>query len=143
MFTACTHSNVKEIILKQFRNPDSCLRVVVATIAFGTGLDCPNVRHVVHWGLPPDIESYIQETGRAGRDGLISTVELYSDVKECAMFTTESMKGYVKLPVGQCRRSFLLSHFDTESDTTQTVGCKCCDNCSSICVCSSCFPNEP
>ena len=69
MFTACTTKGVKETILSQFCT-DSQLRVVVATIAFGMGLDCPDVRRIVHWGPPSDVEAYIQETGRAGRDGL-------------------------------------------------------------------------
>ena len=53
------------------------MRVIVATIAFAMGLDCPNVRHVIQWGPPPNVESYIQETERAGRDGLPATVILY------------------------------------------------------------------
>ncbi len=77
MFTACTHPQVKNTILSLYQDPDSCLRVVIATIAFGMGLDCPNVRRVIHWGVPSDIESYLQETGRAGRDGLPARVLLY------------------------------------------------------------------
>ena len=72
MFT--THPDVKNILLKQFRNPITCLHVV---IAFEMGHDCPNVRHVIYWGSPEDIESYMQETGRAGRDGLSSAAELF------------------------------------------------------------------
>ena len=41
------------------------------------GLNCPNVRHVIHWGPPSTLESYIQETGQAGRDGEVSTATLY------------------------------------------------------------------
>ena len=52
------------------------LRVLVATIAFGMGVDCPDVRQIVHVGPPDDISSYVQETGRAGRDGLVSVVTL-------------------------------------------------------------------
>ena len=65
MFTACTRASVKEVILKQFQKPNSALRVIIATIAFGMGLDCSNVRPVVHWGPCEDIESYMQETDRA------------------------------------------------------------------------------
>ena len=55
----------------------SCLRVVIATVAFGMGLDSPNIRRIIHWGAPADTESYIQETGRAGRDGEQSLAKLY------------------------------------------------------------------
>ena len=82
MFTACTHPTVKNTILRQFQKPDSSLRVIVATAAFGMGLDCPNVRHIIYWGSPNNVETYMQETGRAGRDGLPSTAELFSAVKE-------------------------------------------------------------
>ena len=63
MFTACTHPTVKNTILRQFQQPDSSLRVIVATVAFGMGLDCPNVRHIIHWGSPNNVETYMQETG--------------------------------------------------------------------------------
>jgi len=57
MYTACTYSSTKEAIVKTFCDANSPLRVVIATIAFGMGLDCPNIRRVVHWGPPDSIES--------------------------------------------------------------------------------------
>lgn len=52
-------------------------RIVVATIVFGMGIDCPDVHQVIHWGVPEDIETYVQETGRAGRDGLPSCALMF------------------------------------------------------------------
>ena len=63
MFTGCTHPFVKDAILKNYSNPNGTLRIVVATVAFGMGLDCPNVRRVIHWGASNDIEAYMQGTG--------------------------------------------------------------------------------
>ena len=53
--------------------------MVIATVSFGMGLDCPNVRRVFHWEASPDIEVYIQETSRAGRDGLACTVNRFTE----------------------------------------------------------------
>ena len=78
MFCACTTTPVKNAILQSFCSTNSTLRVVVATVAFGMGLDCPNVRRVIHWGPSSDVEQYLQETGRAGRDGLPAQAILYN-----------------------------------------------------------------
>ena len=67
-FTACTTPDVKYCIVKSFAQWNGRLRVIVATVAFGMGKDCPNIRRIIHWGPPSDVESYIQKTGRAGRD---------------------------------------------------------------------------
>ncbi len=48
----------------------SCtLRLVIATTAFGMDIDCPDIRTIIHWGMPSSVEEYVQETGRSGRDG--------------------------------------------------------------------------
>ncbi len=66
---SCTDQEVKDNIINLF-SKTSNLRVVVATGAFGMGIDCLNVCQVIHYGFPSDVESYVQETGHAGRDGL-------------------------------------------------------------------------
>ena len=67
MYTSCTDEFIKYKIEHLFVM-ESPLRVVVATTAFGLGIDSPDVHHGINFGLPSDIESYVQETGRAGRD---------------------------------------------------------------------------
>ena len=69
MYTSCTEEGVKAQILKSFTSPLAPLRVVIATIAFGMGIDCPDIRQIVHLGPSDDLESYLQAIGRAGRDG--------------------------------------------------------------------------
>ena len=77
MFRACTHDDVKKTIVELFCKPSSHLHIVVAMIAFGTGLNYPNVRRIIHRDPSEDIESYIQETGRAGRDGKDAEAIMY------------------------------------------------------------------
>ncbi len=116
-------------------------KIVVATIAFGMGIDKSNVRFVVHFDLPKNIESYYQETGRAGRDGLESEALLFfswGDVNKLKGFAevegnqsqTEIMlKKLNKMgefgDLKTCRRKFLLNYFDEEL----IENCGHCDNC--------------
>jgi ATP-dependent DNA helicase RecQ len=116
-------------------------KIVVATIAFGMGIDKSNVRFVVHMDLPKNIESYYQETGRAGRDGLQSEALLFfswGDVKKLKEFAavegnksqTEIMLNKLNLmgkfgDLKTCRRKFLLNYFSEEL----VEDCGHCDNC--------------
>lgn len=63
IYTKCTGGDVKEAIVESFRNPSGNLRIVIGTVAFGMGLDCP---HNILWGPPSDFESFIQQTGQGG-----------------------------------------------------------------------------
>lgn len=76
-FTAWSSPNTKKKIIGSFTNPVGAVRIVVATVAFGMGLDAPNVRHIVHWGPPEDLELYVQECGHGDHDNKLSTATLY------------------------------------------------------------------
>lgn len=138
MFVSCTDTAVKESIISMFTTK-SCLRVVIATVAFGMGIDCPDVRQVIHIAAPNDIESYVQETGRAGRDGPPALALLLS--KKTPRPLTRHMKDYLHNQE-VCRRDFLFRNFDRYSHVSLGVKCLCCDVCLKTCTCKKCHSNH-
>lgn len=136
MYTACTTKKVKNVIVKNFCDERGVLRIVIATVAFGMGLDCPNVRHIVHIGAPSDVEEYIQETGRAGRDGENATATLYYSGTDFNFSTEACMKEYCSSKT--CRRICLLKHFGDYSNPL-LKSCLCCDICAIDCSYDECI----
>ena len=138
MYTKCTETSVKESIVTDFSEPDSNLRVVVATIAFGMGLDCPNVSQIIHWGPSSAIEDYVQEIGRAGRNAEIQAKAVLYFHKSDQQFTSAKMMEYCRNNC-KCRRELLFCAFDEyDRADVPAVMCKCCDICAAGCTCSSC-----
>ena len=107
MFTACSTPKLKSSILKSFSSTNSLLRVVVATVAFGMGIDCSDVRYIYHWSPPSDIETYIQETGRAESDNNAAFATLFFSKKDLSYsFVEQSMVDYCNNN-GICQRQIL------------------------------------
>jgi len=132
-------SNTRDEIFKKFKNES--VKIIVATIAFGMGIDKGNIRFVLHTSMPKTIENYSQEIGRAGRDGLNADVLLlYSKADEVGKrrFIDPLPDGayktsnYKKLETmyrfaisSKCRHQSIAKYFDDDIELCETI----CDNC--------------
>ena len=123
----------------QFLNED--MQVIVATIAFGMGIDKPDIRFVIHYNIPKSLENYYQETGRAGRDGMEGKCVLFyshKDVSKLEHFLRDKQLSEREVgsqlidemvafaESGQCRRKVLMKYFGEEYTNEN---CGRCDNC--------------
>lgn len=137
-YHAGLQNNERDNIQKKFNNGD--YKCIVATIAFGMGINIPNIRLVIHYGCPKNLESYYQEIGRAGRDGKYSECHLFYSTKDFTLnryfiknienieyrkYYEQEIRNIEKyIYTTECRRKVLLANFGENIDH-----CTKCDNC--------------
>lgn len=150
MFHRSTAETNKLHVMQEFPGKDSNLRVVFATIAFGMGIDIPDVDIVVHWGAPRGLEQYAQESGRGGRDGRNAVSIVYYSGHDVAKGRCRDGVADLCRQVS-CSRQILNQYFNLEGQGVTTNSksgqCKCCSFCRKSCDCGSCvdriFMSDP
>lgn len=130
----------QERIMEELVNKKCKHRVFFVTIAFGIGIDCPNIRRVIHLGVPYTMEEYFQEAGRAGRDGLQAEATIYFnsyDISKAKRGLQDTMIKFVK-STSECKREIILQYFGYASPLRTDGGHNCCDYHRKKCSCDEC-----
>ena len=129
MYHSKTPEEIQMKVLESIVDPSGMVRLVFATSALGMGVNLPNIRRIIHLGIPRDMEEYLQEVGRGGRDGgRFEALMLYKPY-HLAVCETD-MKAFVKNPNIECRRKLIMEAFK-EKVNDQGSNLECCDVCAS------------
>ena len=148
MYHAKITDEEKSLLMKSFTNEkNGVCRVLFCTIAFGMGINIPNISRVIHNGPSESIETYVQESGRGGRNGEQCEVVLYTFTGSTKGHVSQGMKDYCRNDK-TCRQMLLLTPFSGMAFKNQPKPEHlCCDVCSRKCLCAcnckQCFcPNQ-
>ena len=133
IFHAVTHESRKQEILEDFIKEDGHIRVLLATSAFGMGVDAKGLYTVMHYGPARDMDDYFQESGRVGRDGKQSHAILLNYKGRGKGNFDDDMKKYMR-EKSKCRRKILLEYYGYDTTSTVTMH-NCCDVCAQNCDC--------
>ena len=140
MYHSGTSPSIQEHVLQSLRDPNGKVRVTIATIALGMGVDIKGLYNVIHYGPPSDLEFYMQEMGRAGRDGKYSEALLLFHGRQLRQCTPE-MLDYVKS--NSCRRRKLVDFFEDKGEGILAEKKHlCCDVCALECQCEEDCPQN-
>ena len=123
MYHSRTPEKIKKQVLESVMDENGKCRVVIATSALGMGVNIQDVRRIIHYGIPHDLESYVQEVGRGGRDGKPCEAILYYRPFHLA-HCDEDTRSFIKNTEKQCRRQVIMSYFKekpNEPDTTRLL----------------------
>ena len=134
MYHSGTVAKIKQKVISSLKDPQGKVRLIIATSALGMGVDIKGLYRVINYGPPPDIESYVQAFGRAGRDGEQSEALLMYHGHQLRL-CTPVMLDYLKAET--CRRLKILALFGDTNIGTNGVVPKhlCCDICAKDCEC--------
>ena len=133
-FHAQTDEEVKAEIATDFKDDASRIRVLFATVAFGMGIDVQGVHTIIQYGPPHDMEEYIQESGRAGRDGKDSVAILVSYPGAANLSRPDtSIKEFINST--SCRRVLAMAKFEGKENQSSIIPHMCCDICAVGCKC--------
>ncbi|KAK3104602.1 hypothetical protein FSP39_005949 [Pinctada imbricata] len=131
MFHSKITEDVKDDIRKDMEKEDGHIRVLIATSAAGMGVNFKGLYEVINYGPPKDMDAFVQQFGRVGRDGVQSKALLLYNGKQCKNVDSD-MKAYLS-NVHLCRRKCLLEAYNAQPSVT--VKHMCCDICSKECAC--------
>jgi len=135
IFTAASDNDMREEIITEFCKSDTKLRLIIASTAFGLGIDCKDIARVINYGTPTTLEELVQEMGRAGRNGSPAHAILYH--KAIGNEISVQAKQYGENE-SVCRRELLFKDFLFYNNETTISGCNCCDLCALLCTCDNC-----
>ena len=136
---------MKEEIIKDVTSDNPIQRLLLVTIAFGMGIDPPNVQKVTHFGVPRKMEHYLQETGRAGRNGQFATATMYfnsNDIAANVEGMDDSMRNLCRNQDEECRRKLILNYFTFSVEQSGQPLHLCCDICKKRCKCDVCLVSD-